>query len=115
GRGLPGERRPPGVKLRIFDDLQEARRTVLRRVPFDEVPTSPELEDGIRRIFGERLTPEQVVSRILRDVRSRGDEALREYADKIDGSRLDAIEVSKGEIDAASAAVEPKLLEALEA
>jgi histidinol dehydrogenase len=103
------------VKLRIFEDVQEARRTVLRRVPFDEVPTSPELEDGIRRIFGESLTPEQVVSRILRDVRSRGDEALREYADKIDGSRLDAIEVSKGEIDAASAAVEPKLLEALEA
>ena len=102
------------MKLRIFEDVQEARRTVLRRVPFDEVPTSPELEEGIRRIFGESLTPEQVVARILKDVRTNGDAALRDYAERIDGSRLEAIEVPSADIDAAYETVDRKLRDALE-
>ena len=91
-----------------------ARQTVLRRVPFDEVPVSPELEAGIRRIFGEPLTPEQVVAHILRDVRTRGDAALREYAERIDGSKLDDIEVPPAELDAAYDGLDPKLRSALE-
>jgi histidinol dehydrogenase len=101
--------------LRIFDDLEEARRTVLRRVPFDEVPTSPELELGIRRIFGEPLTPEEVVTRILHDVRTQGDAALRDYAERIDGSRLDSIEVPSAELDAALEQLDSQLGEALTA
>jgi histidinol dehydrogenase len=102
------------VKLRIFDDVAAARQSVLRRVPFDEVPTSPELEQGIQRIFGERLTPEQVVARILRDVRTSGDAALRDYAERIDGSRLEAIEVPAAELDEAYRAIDSTLREALE-
>jgi len=102
------------VKLRIFEDVEEARRGVLRRVAFDEVPTSPELEQGIRRIFGEALTPAQVVARILRDVRSKGDEALRDYAERIDGSRLEAIEVPRAQLDEAYGSIDSGLREALE-
>lgn len=101
------------MRLRVFDDVEEARRTVLRRVPFDEVPTSPELEEGIRRIFGEALSPEQVVSRILRDVREKGDFALFDYAERIDGSRLEHIEVDQQELDFALEKLDPKLREAL--
>jgi histidinol dehydrogenase len=103
------------VKLRIIEDVQEARRTVLRRVPFDEMPISPEVEEGIRRIFGEALSPEQVVARILQDVRSRGDAALREYAERIDGTRLDQLQVPPAELDAAYEGLDVKLREALEA
>ncbi|HLG73810.1 MAG TPA: histidinol dehydrogenase [Chloroflexota bacterium] len=102
------------MKLRIFEDVEEARRGVLRRVAFDEVPTSPELEQGIRRIFGEALTPAQVVARILRDVRSKGDEALRDYAERIDGSRLEAIEVPRAQLDEAYGSIDSGLREALE-
>ncbi|HEY8953828.1 MAG TPA: histidinol dehydrogenase, partial [Candidatus Dormibacteraeota bacterium] len=102
------------MKLRIFKDVEAARQSVLRRVPFDEVAASPELEEGIQRIFGEPFTPEQVVARILRDVRTRGDSALREYAQRIDGSPLDTIEVPKAELDAAFEAIDPKLRQALE-
>ena len=101
------------MSLRVYEDLAEARRTVLRRHAFDELPVSPEIDAGIQRIFGEPLTPEQVVQRILHDVRQRGDAALREYAERIDGSRLDAIEVPAGEIETASESVDPKLREAL--
>ena len=100
------------MKLRIYEDVQAARQSVLRRVPFGEAPTSPEMAEGIRRIFGEALSPEQVVDRILRDVRSRGDAAVREYAERIDGSHLDAIEVPPSEI--AAAAIDPDLERALE-
>src|SRR5207244_12652407 len=56
----------------------------------------------------------EVVARILRDVRSRGDDALREYAERIDGSSLEAIEVPKDDIEAAYAGVDAKLREALD-
>jgi histidinol dehydrogenase len=32
------------------------------------------------------LTPEQAVNRILRDVRQRGDAALREWSEHLDGT-----------------------------
>ena len=42
-----------------------------------------------------------VVENIINDVRARGDEALIEYALKFDRAKLDSLEVSKEEIDAA--------------
>ena len=102
------------MKLRIFEDVEVAGRSVLRRIPFDEVATSPELEDGIRRIFGESLTPEQVVTRILHDVRTQGDAALRDYAQRIDGSQLKAIEVSQSELAAALTGIDDGLRQALD-
>ena len=101
------------MMLRIMG-VNTARQTLLRRTPFDELPTSPEIEAGIQRIFGESLTPEQVVARILQDVRTKGDTALRDYAERIDGSRLDAIEVPHEELAQAYARIEPSLKSALE-
>ncbi len=100
-------------RLEIFDNIEYARRTVLRRRPFDEVATTPELEQGIQRIFGEALSPEEVVTRIIKDVRQKGDAALRDYAQRIDGSALESLEVSAAEIDAAYATVPEELLGAL--
>ena len=75
----------------------------------------------------EDLTPEQVLNRDLRaekdveavvdaiiaDVRARGDAALRDYARKFDGAELDALEVSRQELDEAMAAADPYFLETL--
>jgi histidinol dehydrogenase len=75
--------------LEIYDDLDHARRTVLRRrdmMVLDEVPEP--MRESIHRIFGEELTPEQAVARILADVRQRGDEALRDWTARIDGISL---------------------------
>ncbi|HEX6512492.1 MAG TPA: histidinol dehydrogenase [Chloroflexota bacterium] len=102
------------MKLRVYEDLEEARQSVLRRVPLGETAAPPELAAGIERIFGQPLTPEQVVDRILNDVRQHGDAALRDYAERIDGSRLDAIEVPSDDIEAAYAELDPKLGEALD-
>ena len=64
----------------------EARETILRRVPWEDQQMPARVLDGIERIFGARLAPADAVARILRDVRERGDAALREWSARIDGA-----------------------------
>lgn len=63
---------------------ETARKSILRRLPPDEWPVSERVLEAIARLFGERLSPEQAVARILRDVRARGDAALREWSRRLD-------------------------------
>ena len=51
-----------------------------------------------------------VVSEIIADVKKRGDEALKYYAEKFDHAVLDSIEVSEKEIEEAVRTVEPQFL-----
>lgn len=55
-----------------------------------------------------------IVADIIADVRRSGDAALYRYCRKFDNADLAELEVSKAEIDAAIAAVEPEFLEILE-
>lgn len=52
----------------------------------------------------------EVVKRIIDDVKSRGDAALFEYTERFDGVKLERLEVTPEEFDAAEKAVEPKLM-----
>lgn len=101
------------IVIRIFDDITEAQATILRRVGWDEQELPAALLDGIERRFGERLTPEQAVARVLRDVRLRGDAALREWSQRIEDVVLDTLKVSQEEIDAAVVSLEPAMQDAL--
>jgi histidinol dehydrogenase len=73
-------------------------------------------EAGRRRtieVFGEALSPQQVVERICEDVRKRGVEAVLEYSRKIDRAELaqETLRVSEAEIDRAHAQADPAFLE----
>ena len=57
---------------RLIRDLEEARRALTRRRGFEEPELSPRMQEGIRRVFGADLTADEVVDRILGDVRDRG-------------------------------------------
>lgn len=100
--------------IRLFHNSTEARQTILKRQPLDQIEVPPAIAEGIQRIFGEPLTPAQVVERILADVREQGDAALRDYTRRIDGVELDALAVSKEEFKAAWREMPPALHEALE-
>jgi len=79
------------MTVEIYEDWEEAQRTVLRRrdmTVLDQVPAS--VRKSIEQVFGERLTPETAVARILSDVRDRGDEALRDWAARTDKARSPA-------------------------
>ena len=55
-----------------------------------------------------------IATDIVADVRERGDEALREYTEKLDGVKLEHFRVPQEAIDAAVAACDPTIAEALE-
>jgi histidinol dehydrogenase len=95
-------------------DLQTAKQTILKRTPPDEFPASPRLLDEIARLFGERLTPDQAVSKILRDVRTNGDSALQQWTRALDGLDLALAPVSGDLIQAALDSVPAAQREALE-
>lgn len=75
---------------------------------------SPALLDRIEKTFGERLTPEQAVARIVADVRARGDAALFDWTRKLDRVDLQTVAVSQDEIDAAYAETPAAIRESLE-
>ena len=57
---------------RLIQDQEEARRELTRRRGFEETDLSPRMQEGIRRVFGADLTADEVVDRILGEVRDRG-------------------------------------------
>lgn len=66
------------------------------------------------RDIREEKNVDAIVDEIIADVRANGDSALKKYAEKFDRAKLDALEVSKEEIDAAFARVDVKFIETLE-
>lgn len=99
--------------LRIYE-LDEARRSILQRVPPDEFEITDGMQAGIAEIFGDTIPPEEAVRRIIRDVRTRGDDALREWSQRIDRVSLGSLAVTADEIEAAYQATDPKIIAALE-
>ena len=92
----------------------EAGQEVLaqRRQPKASTPTAESRRRTIE-IFGEDITPELSVRRILDDVRRDGDEAVRNYTRLLDGMDDEALEVDKRKINNAPSQVDPALIEAL--
>jgi histidinol dehydrogenase len=72
---------------------QEAKQSILKRQPPDEFPVSQSVLDGIAKLFGEVLSPEQAVTRILADVRKRGDSALKDWSQRLDNRSAETFRV----------------------
>ncbi len=101
--------------IRIVENVKVAQQTVLRRRAWDEVEITPALQAGIERMFGEPLSPDQVVARILDDVRRDGDAALFAYNERIDGASTIKLRVTEDEIAEAWENTDAGLREALQA
>ena len=100
--------------IKIYD-VQTAENTILKRVPPDEREVSPTTLERIAETFGEAISAEEAVRRILRDVRTRGDKALREWSAKLDGFPSDApLRVPEDQLASALAGLSGPDREALE-
>ena len=95
-------------------DSQTARQTILKRTPPDEFPVSARVMDNIEKLFGERLTAEEAVTRILKDVRTRGDTALQDWTKRLDSLDLKPAPVSTALIQSALDSISPAQRDALE-
>ncbi|MBE0698779.1 MAG: histidinol dehydrogenase [Anaerolineaceae bacterium] len=86
--------------LKIFDSTT-ARQALLKRQPIDDMQVSPSVQERIKKMFGEALTPAQVVERILRDVRQRGDAAVADWNERLDGRSGVIFRISQEEAQSA--------------
>ncbi|MBT9149478.1 MAG: histidinol dehydrogenase [Dehalococcoidia bacterium] len=97
--------------MRVIQDIELAKSTLLKRLPAESVKLPLE---RIKETFGKELTPEEAVRQIITDVRDRGDAALLDYAERLEGAKLTRLEVSRKEITAARNNVDEELLAALQ-
>ncbi len=98
-------------RVKGFD---KARELLTRENYWESFTTPPGLSAQIKRVFGEELSVQEVVSRIMGEVRGKGDKALLEYTEKLDGVRLDSLEVDEREVAAAYDITDKELISALE-
>ena len=75
--------------INIFD-VETAKKTILKRIPPDETRVTPAVLERIAATFGEKINAEEAVKRILTDIRRRGDAALRDWSNRLDGFPIDA-------------------------
>ena len=67
-----------------------------------------------RRVFRRERTPEQVVARIIREVRRKGDAALLKFTSLLDGVQINKLELDKEAIERAYREADPILRNSLE-
>jgi histidinol dehydrogenase len=93
----------------ITSDLDELRNKLS---PNGDV-VSEAGREKTREVFGQPLTPQQVVEHICRDVKQRGLSAVMEYTQKLDAPEMtaDQLRVSAAEIQAAHAAADPLFMQ----
>jgi histidinol dehydrogenase len=99
--------------IRIYE-AAEAREGILRRQPWEDQELPERVLDGIERIFGERISAQEAVSRVLRDIRKRGDAAVVDWSQRIDGNGNAQYEVPAREWRAAYERLADKERDALE-
>jgi len=103
--------------IRRFPSAATAREALLvgrGRLAVDPEALPAPVRERIRETFGEDLGAEEVVRRVLEEVRARRDAALRKYTQAFDQVELGEIVVSEAHIDAAVERVGPRIMSALE-
>jgi histidinol dehydrogenase len=88
---------------------------LLTRVDPLDLSSLPEaVLERTRQAFGDGVTPEQSVVRIIDDVRREGDAAVRRYARILDGAELTEFRIDGKELAEARSRVSAELVNALE-
>ena len=99
--------------MRIIRNAEEGKQLLLSRRPLETEELPMDIRETTFRTFGQELSPDEVVRRIIRDVREDGDNAVRYYNSKVDGATVGDLRVSKDEIAEAYHTLPDELIEAL--
>ncbi|MCI0798405.1 MAG: histidinol dehydrogenase [Chloroflexi bacterium] len=102
------------MELKLIRGVDSAEEILTRTDPLDlgELPES--VLNRTRQVFGEGVSPEESVVRMLSDVRGNGDVAVRHYARMLDDIELDELRVSESQMKQARDAVSTELRDSLE-
>jgi histidinol dehydrogenase len=91
------------VDMKRVKGFNKARRLLTRENFWESFTTTPRLRARIKQVFGEELSIPEVVDRVIGEVRDKGDKALFNYTKKLDGVRLDSLEVTRKDVTIACA------------
>ncbi len=102
------------MELKLIRGVDSAEEVLTRTDPLDlgELPES--VLNRTRQVFGDGVSPQESVFRMLSDVRSSGDVAVRHYARQLDDIELDELRVSDAQMKQARDAVSVELRDSLE-
>ena len=99
--------------IEIIEDLQVAKSTILHR-SYKPTDYPDHVLSGVEKIFGDGVSPEYAVSRILSDVRDNGDIALRSWSERIDGIVPDPFQVTQNDLSAGREFISAETIQAME-
>ena len=102
------------MKLKTLRGPAEAADVLSRVDPLDFSGLPESVLNRTREVFGDGVSPEESVIRILHDVRSSGDVAVKHYARLLDDVELDDLRVNPEQMAEARATVPKELRESLE-
>jgi histidinol dehydrogenase len=108
---------PQPLKIRRIDARRDDLRAAIADLRERLSPRGNVVSEAGRRrtleVFGEPLTPAQVVERICQDVQSKGIAAVLDYSAKLDKAELtpESLRVPLDELAQAHAGASPRLLE----
>jgi histidinol dehydrogenase len=97
--------------MRKVKGFKRAKQLLVRENFWEPFTTPPRLAPQTKQVF---LSVQKVVDRIVNEVRDKGDKALFDYTEELDGVRLDSLEVDEQEIVAAYNIINKKVISALE-
>src|ERR1700679_2840123 len=106
--------------MRILNYSNSKDRTaiekLIRREPLLSLRGVGSRASLTKKTFGKNLTPEQVVDRVVNDVRQKGDKTLFAYTRKFDGFAINTknIRVTKAEIKSALMKLKPSMRAAID-
>lgn len=102
------------MDLKLIRGLDGGQDILSRADPLDFSGLPASVLSRTRQVFGDGVTPEESVFRILHDVRTNGDVAVRHYAKLMDDVELDSLRVSPTQMAKARDSVSAELRESLE-
>lgn len=97
--------------MRRVKGFNKARQLLDRENFWEPFATSQGLAPRTKQVF---LSVQRAVDRIVGDVRDKGDKALFDYTEELDGVRLDSLEVDRREVVAAYSMTNKEVISALE-
>tara|TARA_B100001123_G_scaffold82155_1_gene93669 strand:+ start:27077 stop:28411 length:1335 start_codon:yes stop_codon:yes gene_type:complete len=100
--------------MKLIDDYSVALKMMTRSPNGEgnhEIPQS--IKEGIKKIFGKYLSPQEVAIEITEAVRKQGDLAIKKYTSMIDQVELNSLVVDEKEMNDAVATLDKEVFDAL--
>ena len=94
--------------------FQEAKQLLFNNRSLDSFSFSVAPGDFSVDLFGTEMTLNDYISRIISEVRERGDEAIFEFVEKIEGNKIESVSVPLSEAQKAYRSINRELRESLE-